>query len=121
MRNGKRPSEFPCIPRSSLAPPDAVALAAPGKRVENKPRLPARCAFRTWRMDLARNLKIESVSRLNPTPAWQLAPHQTIAEAVALMRDKKVGCVLVCIDRRVVGIFTERDLTRRVLAPNKPL
>jgi signal-transduction protein with cAMP-binding, CBS, and nucleotidyltransferase domain len=72
-------------------------------------------------MDLARNLKIESVSRLNPTPAWHVAPHQSIAEAVALMRDKKVGCVLVCIDRRVVGIFTERDLTRRVLAPNKPL
>lgn len=72
-------------------------------------------------MDLARNLKIESVSRLNPTPAWHVAPHQSIAEAAALMRDKKVGCILVCHDRRIVGIFTERDLIRRVLASDKPL
>jgi CBS domain-containing protein len=67
-------------------------------------------------MDLARNLKVESVSRLHPTPPWQVAPTQTVADAVQLMRDKKVGCVLVCAEERVVGIFTERDLTRRVLA-----
>jgi len=72
-------------------------------------------------MDLARNLKVESVSRLHPTPPWQVAPTQSVADAVQLMRDKKVGCVLVCADERVVGIFTERDLTRRVLAPARPL
>ena len=72
-------------------------------------------------MDIARNLKIESVSRLHPTPAWQVAPTQTVAEAVALMREKSVGCVLVCQERKVVGIFTERDLLRRVMALGKPL
>lgn len=72
-------------------------------------------------MDLARNLKVESVSRLHPTPPWQVTPTQTIAEAVQLMRDHKVGCVLVCSDGRIVGIFTERDLLRRVLAAGLPL
>jgi len=72
-------------------------------------------------MDLARNLKIDSVSRLNPTPPYQVGPAQTVAEAVALMSDKKVGCLLVCRDNRVVGIFTERDLMRKVLAAGKPL
>lgn len=72
-------------------------------------------------MDLARNLKIESVSRLNPNPPLEVHPSQTVAEAVALMRREKVGCSLVCADGRVVGIFTERDLLRRVLAPGKPL
>ena len=71
-------------------------------------------------MDLARNIKIDSVSRLRPTPAWQLAPDRTVADAVALMRDKKVGCVLICVDGRIVGIFTERDLMRRVLASGRP-
>ncbi len=37
-------------------------------------------------MELAKNLKIDSVSRLHPTPPWQLAPGQTVVEAVALMR-----------------------------------
>ena len=72
-------------------------------------------------MDLARNLKIDSVSRLNPTPPYQVGPGQSVAEAAALMREKKVGCLLVCRDDRVVGIFTERDLMRKVLAAGKPL
>ena len=72
-------------------------------------------------MDIARNLKIESVLRLHPTPPWQVAPTQTVAEAVALMREKSVGCVLVVHERKVVGIFTERDLLRRVMALGKPL
>src|SRR5438552_13357214 len=72
-------------------------------------------------MEIARNLKIESVLRLHPTPPWQVAPTQSVAEAVALMREKSVGCVLVCVERKVIGIFTERDLLRRVMALGKPL
>jgi CBS domain-containing protein len=72
-------------------------------------------------MELARNLKVESVSRLHPTAPWCLAPGQTVAEAVALMRQHRVGCVLVCAGDRVLGLFTERDLLRRVLAPGRPL
>jgi signal-transduction protein with cAMP-binding, CBS, and nucleotidyltransferase domain len=72
-------------------------------------------------MDLARNIKIDSVSRLRPTPAWNLTPGQTVGDAVDLMRAKDVGCVLICDQGRVVGIFTERDLMRRVLASGWPL
>ena len=72
-------------------------------------------------MELARNLRVESVCRLRPTPPLQVAPEQTVADAVALMRRHRVGCVLVCAAGRVVGIFTERDLMRRVLAAGQPL
>jgi CBS domain-containing protein len=72
-------------------------------------------------MDLAKNLKIESVSRLQPTPPLQVAPTQTVAEAVELLRRQEVGCLLVCENERLVGIFTERDLLRRILALGKPL
>jgi CBS domain-containing protein len=72
-------------------------------------------------MDLPRNLKIDSVSRLQPTRPLQVQPSQTVAEAVALMRQAAVGCLLVCQGARVVGIFTERDLMRRVLAARAPL
>src|SRR5262245_33892035 len=44
-------------------------------------------------MDLARNIKIDSVSRLRPTPAWNLGPMNLIADAVVLMRSKSVGCI----------------------------
>jgi CBS domain-containing protein len=72
-------------------------------------------------MELARNLKVESVSRLRPTPPRHIEPDRPVAEAIALMRHYRVGCLLVCQSERLVGIFTERDLLRRVLAPGKSL
>jgi CBS domain-containing protein len=72
-------------------------------------------------MDLAKNLKIDSVSRLHPNPPHHVSPSQTVAEAVALMRHERVGCVLVCDADRLLGIFTERDLVRKVMAVGKPL
>jgi len=72
-------------------------------------------------MDLPRNLKIESISRLHPTPPRQIQATQTVAEAVALMRQEEVGCLLVCKGPALVGIFTERDLMRQVLAARVPL
>jgi CBS domain-containing protein len=72
-------------------------------------------------MDLARNLKIESVSRLHPTPPWHVSPADSVAVALQLMREKSQGCILICENKALMGIFTERDLIRRVLAPGKSL
>jgi CBS domain-containing protein len=72
-------------------------------------------------MDLAKTLKVESVSRLHPSPPLTIHPAQTVAEAVTLMRRERVGCLLVSEGEQMVGILTERDLMRRVLAPGKPL
>ena len=47
-------------------------------------------------MDLAKNLKIDSVSRLQPGPPYRVGPQQTVAQAVDLMRQQQVGSLLVC-------------------------
>lgn len=44
-----------------------------------------------------------------------LSPDQTVAEAVRVMADRHVGAVLVVEAGRLVGIFSERDLLRRVV------
>jgi CBS domain-containing protein len=72
-------------------------------------------------MDLARNLIIESVSRLNPPPPVTAAPSLSASEAAALMRENHTGCVLVCDRGKLVGIFTERDLVLKVMAKGRPL
>jgi len=73
-------------------------------------------------MNLAKNLKVESVSRLQPSSTRMVRLDQTVGEAVVLMREQEAGCVLVCDNqRRLVGIFTERDLLRRVMANALPL
>lgn len=40
----------------------------------------------------------------------------TVLEAARLMNDRHIGAVVVTEERRVVGIFTERDILRRVVA-----
>ncbi len=72
-------------------------------------------------MELARNLKIDSVSRLHPSAPLVVTPEQTVADTTALMRRHDVGCVLVCRGEQLLGLFTERDLMRRVLAAGQPL
>jgi|SRR5262245_2816282 len=72
-------------------------------------------------MELARNLRKDPVSRLDPSPPWSVERSATVADAVGLMRRENVGCVLVCEGGRLAGLFTERDLMCRVLAVGKPL
>ncbi len=68
-------------------------------------------------MELARNLRIDSISRLELSgdSLREIESSQTVADAVYLMRQERVGCLLVCQNRRLVGVFTERDLLYRVL------
>ena len=46
---------------------------------------------------------------------FSVAPSLSIAEAVAEMNRHRVGSVLVIDNGRLVGIFTERDVLRRVV------
>jgi CBS domain-containing protein len=57
-----------------------------------------------------------TIRDLKPKPAATLRQMGTIRAAVQLMLDRKLGAVLVEREGRVVGIFTERDLMRRVVA-----
>jgi len=71
-------------------------------------------------MELPRNLKVDSVSRLEIGAAHAISGEATISEAITVMRAARTSCLLVVQDRRLVGIFTERDLLTRILAMRKP-
>jgi len=48
-----------------------------------------------------------------------VSPEQTVLDAVSLMAIRRVGAIPVVEDGRLVGIFSERDLVRRVVAPGR--
>lgn len=48
-----------------------------------------------------------------------LDENKTAFDAVTLMTDKHIGSVVVTSDSKVSGIFTERDLMRRVVCERK--
>lgn len=58
--------------------------------------------------------RIRSV--MEPKKLLLAAPDTTVAEAAKLMAKRNVGAVVVVEAKRVVGIFTERDAVRRVIA-----
>ena len=53
------------------------------------------------------------------TPAATVRPEQTVLDAVKLMDAERVGAVAVVVDNRLVGMFTERDVMRRVVLTEK--
>ena len=48
-----------------------------------------------------------------------LGPEATVLEAARLMNDRRIGSVLVMAGEDLVGIFTERDVMRRVVAKQR--
>jgi CBS domain-containing protein len=48
-----------------------------------------------------------------------IRPDATVLDAIHQMNDHKIGALLVMSDDQVVGIFTERDVLRRVMAVEK--
>lgn len=49
-----------------------------------------------------------------------IRPSATVLEATQVMNRHKVGCLVVLEGERIVGIFTERDVLRRVVAAELP-
>lgn len=61
------------------------------------------------------NVPVSAILERKGRQVFSVSPDVTIAEAVADMNRHRVGCVLVMDAGRVVGIFTERDVLRRVV------
>lgn len=45
---------------------------------------------------------------------FTISPNATVLEAIKIMADKGVGALVVAEDEKVVGIFSERDYTRKI-------
>src|SRR5436190_22883694 len=52
----------------------------------------------------------EPIRILQPRTPLSLPPSSTVADAVRMMREHRVGCLLVVASDRLVGIITECDL-----------
>jgi CBS domain-containing protein len=55
------------------------------------------------------------VGVLEPRSPIVVEPQTAVLEAVALMQEERIGCVLVTRGNRLKGIFTERDVLRSVV------
>jgi CBS domain-containing protein len=50
---------------------------------------------------------------------WSISPDASVFDALRLMAEKDVGALLVMVDNKLVGIFSERDYARKLILKGK--
>jgi len=65
--------------------------------------------------------RLVSILQRRSPVVYLLSPDQTVAEAVRVMAENHIGVVPILERDRLVGIFSERDLLRRVIAKGRHL
>ena len=50
---------------------------------------------------------------------WSISPEATVFDAIKLMADKNIGALPVVSKGALIGIFTERDYTRKIALAGK--
>ncbi len=54
-------------------------------------------------------------------PAATISPNGTLLQAAKIMNKRHIGALVVTCHDEVVGIFTERDILNRLVAPERSL
>ena len=62
---------------------------------------------------------ISSLLHQKASALWIVTPETTVFDAIRLMAEKNIGALPVLAAGRIVGIFTERDYTRKVALMGK--
>jgi CBS domain-containing protein len=62
---------------------------------------------------------VSSLLHQKGSTVWQVSPEATVFDAIKLMSEKNIGALTVMSGDRLVGIFTERDYTRKIALMGK--
>jgi CBS domain-containing protein len=64
-------------------------------------------------------IPVSSVLHHKGSTVWHIAPEATVFDAIKLMAEKNIGALPVLAKGSIVGIFTERDYTRKIALMGK--
>jgi CBS domain-containing protein len=62
---------------------------------------------------------IDSLLTNKKNSVWSVAPDSTVYDAIQMMSDKNVGALPVMSGGQLLGMFSERDYTRKVVLKGK--
>jgi len=66
-------------------------------------------------MTVVETLRKERIRSLRLSEPARVGPETTLAETIRVMRAARIGCALVCVRQKVIGVFTERDVLNKIL------
>jgi len=58
---------------------------------------------------------VRSLLRLKGRTVWSIAPDATVFNAIQLMSEKQIGCLVVLSGGYLAGVISERDYARKVI------
>lgn len=64
-------------------------------------------------------IPVSSLLHHKGSTVWHVSPETTVYDAIKLMAEKNIGALLVLSRGSLVGIFTERDYTRKIALMGK--
>jgi CBS domain-containing protein len=62
---------------------------------------------------------IDSILHHKGPQVWSISPDKTVFEAIQMLAEKNIGALPVIENGKVIGIFSERDYTRKVALAGK--
>jgi CBS domain-containing protein len=62
---------------------------------------------------------VEQLLRGKGDVIWSTAPTSSVFDALQVMADKNIGALIVMENKRLAGIFSERDYARKVILKGK--
>ncbi len=62
---------------------------------------------------------IDSILHHKGPQVWSISPDKTVFEAIQLLAQKNIGALPVIENDKVIGIFSERDYTRKIALAGK--
>jgi CBS domain-containing protein len=65
------------------------------------------------------DVEVGALLQSKGTQVYSVTPETKVFDAIQMMAEKNVGALVVLADDRVVGIFSERDYTRKVVLHGK--
>ena len=64
-------------------------------------------------------IPVSSLLHQKSSTLWHVSPDTKVYDAIKLMADKNIGALPVIADGLLIGIFTERDYTRKIALMGK--
>ena len=65
------------------------------------------------------HIPVSSLLHHKGSALWHIAPEASVFDAIQLMADKNIGALPVLSHGLLIGIFTERDYTRKIALMGK--
>lgn len=62
---------------------------------------------------------VSQILQTKGSKTWTIAPDATVFDALSIMAEKDIGSLVVVEGEEVIGIFSERDYSRKVILQGK--